>query len=282
MFDVIDGQSFLRESRIGCPLCGGDNPSRIIPANYGMIASFAYCDDCVLGYQTPRPSESASAAYMDWRWRSGGEYVSDTPAKRRRAAKALSVALNGNPPPASLLDFGAGSGIFVREAIESGIDAVGLEQSEGAIEKAREIGVELVREIPDRKFDMITMWDVIEHLRDPQAVLSLLAPYLADNGVLVVETGNYENWTRVAEGDRWNLYLLDHHFYFTPHSLERVARDAGYSSFQLSQAGRVRPSKRLIYRNFARYLKSGAEYRRALRQWPEHGDINVMVAFLRK
>jgi SAM-dependent methyltransferase len=282
MLDLIDGQSFEREPPIGCPLCASDNPSRIFQAGFGMITSVAYCESCRLAYQSPRPSESASSAYMDWRWRSGDDYVSDSPAKRRRAAQALNIALAAKAAPSSLLDFGAGSAIFVREAIARGIRAVGVEQSEGAIEKASEIGIELVREIPEGKFDMITMWDVIEHLRDPQAILRTLAPHLADDGVLVVETGNYESWARCAEGDSWNLYLLDHHFYFTPYSLERLATGAGFSTFELSEAGRMHPSMRLIYRRPWRYLTSQLEYWRARRRWPEHGDINVMVAYLRK
>src|SRR5687768_17235346 len=90
---------------------------------------------------------------------------------------------------------------------------------------------------------MITMWDVVEHLREPKEVLSFLRPHLNPDGVLVMETGNYENWLRLAEGDKWSLYLLDHHFYFTPHSLESVAHDAGYSSFRLTDAGKTMPAK---------------------------------------
>ena len=98
----------------------------------------------------------------------------------------------------------------------------------------------------------------------------------------MVENGNYESWPRCAHGDSWNLYLLDHHYYFTPHSLERIARRAGYSSFQLSNSGKMHPSMRLIYKRPLHYLTSLLEYWRAPRRWPKHGNICVMVAFLRK
>lgn len=282
MRDVIDGVVFDREPPIGCPQCGKANESRIIAAHYGMFASLAHCDGCRLGYQSPRPSDEASVAYMNWRWSSGDGYVSDTPAKRRSAQKALRLALKANPKPVSLLDFGAGGGTFVREAKEFGIDAVGVERSQSAIDNGRSIGVELVDTIPNRKFEMITMWDVVEHLRDPVSVLSMLKSHLTDNGVLIVETGNYENWYRIAEGDRWNLYLLDHHYYFTPASLERSARDAGFSSFELSDAGKIAPSPRLAYKRPRHFLRSYMEYWKALNRWPQHGAINVMVAFLRQ
>lgn len=122
------------------------------------------------------------------------------------------------------------------------------------------------------------MWDVVEHLRDPSAVLAMLRRYLAPGGLLVLETGNYENWLREAEGDDWSLYLLDHHFYFTPSSLEKVTKAAGYSSFEVMDAGRITPPKRWIINRPIRYLSAWGHYVRAKRRWPEHGDINVMIA----
>ncbi len=279
MVDVIDGASFPRLEPIACPLCGKSNPARVIPARFGMLTSVAECPPCRLAYQTPRPSEEASRAYMNWRWSSGDSYVTDSENKRRAARAKLEHVQEVRPLPGRLLDFGAGSGAFVRASLDAGWQAIGVEQSEAAIARAREYyGVELQATLPDEEFDVITMWDVVEHLRDPLTVLRLLHDRLRREGVLLLETGNYENWRRILEGERWSLYLLDHHFYFSPHSLETVVTRAGFSAFRVLDVDHSAPSLRRSLTRPRWGLRAWQTYLASKRAWPEHGDINVMVA----
>ena len=279
MVDVINGAAYPREAPIACPLCGQVNDPRPIPARFDMQTSVAECVPCRLAYQTPRPSEEASRAHMDWRWSSGDRYVTDSESKRRAAREKLRHVEAVCPARGRLLDFGAGSGAFVRASLDGGWDATGVEQSASAVVRAREYyGVELLNGIPDDRFDVITMWDVVEHLRDPVAVLRLLHARLAQNGVLLVETGNYENWRRLLEGDRWGLYLLDHHFYFTPHSLQTATLRAGFSALDVLDFDHSAPSLSRTLKRPLWGLRAWRAYRGAREEWPRHGDINVMVA----
>ena len=279
MIDNINGVAYPRQDPIPCPLCGRVNQPRPIPARFGMQTSVAECLPCRLAYQTPRPSDEASRAYMNWRWSSGDRYVTDSESKRRAAREKLRQVEAVCLEPGRLLDFGAGSGAFVRVSIDGGWDAVGVEQSESAIERAKTYyGISLLDTLPDDRFDAITMWDVVEHLRDPVAVLRLLHDRLGKNGVLFMETGNYENWRRVLEGDRWGLYLLDHHFYFTPHSLEAATARAGFSAFSLLDIDHSAPSLRRTLTRPRWGMRAWRAYRNAQKAWPGHGDINVMVA----
>jgi hypothetical protein len=125
------------------------------------------------------------------------------------------------------------------------------------------------------------MWDVVEHLRDPVAVLHLLRDRLGEDGVLFIETANYENWRRIVEGDRWGLYLFDHHFYFTPHSLESATERAGFSAFSVLDVHHSAPSLRQTLTRPRWGMRAWRAYRNAKKTWPEHGDINVMVAIAR-
>jgi 2-polyprenyl-3-methyl-5-hydroxy-6-metoxy-1,4-benzoquinol methylase len=77
--------------------------------------------------------------------------------------------------PGRLLDVGAATGFFVEQAREVGWDAVGVEPSEWAAAYARnELGVEVrtgtleAMRFPDGTFDVVTLWEVIEHLPDPR------------------------------------------------------------------------------------------------------------------
>ncbi len=279
MVDVIEGRSFPRESPIDCPLCGAHNAARVIDARYGMKASVAECKPCRLAYQTPRPTDEASQAYMNMRWSSADRYVADAERKLGGARKKAVIARKAAPNARTLLDFGAGSGAFVAAARAQGFEAVGVERSEAARARAMDFyGVELLGAVPDGStFDVITLWDVVEHLRDPVGLLAWLRDHIIPGGVMILETGNYENWLRLLKGDRWGLYLLDHQFYFTPESLEEVTRRAGFSGFRVTKRNRHEPEA-LTTDSTARDRRRRAVFDEAVARWPKHGAINVMIA----
>lgn len=197
----------------------------------------------------------------------------------RRAMKQIAHVRQLVDQPMSLMDFGAGSGSFVRAAIDQGWEATGVERSTAARERAKQFyGVELVERIDEnQRFDVITMWDVVEHLRDPREVLSMLLGHLSPNGILFIETGNYENWQRVVERDKWGLYLFDHQFYFSPSSLQQVMQSAGFNGFRLLDCNHARPRVLKNLLRPAKAARSWMEWMRAKSKWPEHGDMDVMI-----
>lgn len=281
--DHIDGKAFVRTETVPCLLCGRSHPSRVIRARFGMTAMVAECVDCRLAYQTPRPSQEACIAYMDWRWSSTGGYVTDNARKRDVARRQMAIVSARNPSPGHLLDFGAGSGTFVKAALDAGWQAAGVEHSPVAVQKARDYyGVDLSMEIPDATFDVITLWDVIEHLKDPLSLLTCLHDSLKPGGTLIVETGNYESWMRIAKGDQWGLYLLDHHYYFSPASLEETLRRAGFVDFQLLPTKPVRPQWRTILRRPLKTIRSWRTWKQARRIWPDHADTHEMIAAVKR
>lgn len=282
MVDVIEGIPYPRLDAIGCPLCGRPCAPVRFAARYGMQTSVAQCSQCRLAYQTPRPSEAASRAYMNWRWSSTGRYVTDSPGKRRSAQRKLQQLRSILPQPGRLLDFGAGSGVFVRACLDEGIDATGVEQSASAIARACEFyDVRLLESLPDTRFDAITLWDVVEHLRDPVALLGELRGRLGADGALFMTTGNYENWRRIADRERWGLYLLDHHYYFTPESLAATARRAGFTRFRLVDGKHSAPPLGRCLKRPGWGLRAWRAWFEARRAWPAHGDINIMMAVAR-
>ncbi|MCB1683622.1 MAG: hypothetical protein KDI31_04025, partial [Pseudomonadales bacterium] len=101
------------------------------------------------------------------------------------------------------------------------------------------------------------------------------------DGVLIMETGNYHNWRRVLEGDQWGLYLLDHHFYFTPDSLRQTVLRAGFSTLELLDVNHVRPPLRRLLTRPGWSVRAWRAYRQARQRWPVHGDINVMIVSVR-
>ncbi len=244
----------------------------------------AECPECRIAYQTPRPALEASLAYMEMRWRSHDDYVANSSQQRARAQKQLAL-VNGIVARGSrLLDFGAGTGAFVRVACESGWETVGVERSQVAVERARqENGVELHSELPtsEATLDVITLWDVIEHLRDPIRVVESLRAHLRPGGWMIFETGNWESWNRLAAADAWALYLFDHQYYFSPDSLEKVLDLAGLTNFKLLPAGQCPSPSPPQLGGDLNLTKHWLAYQRGLMLWPHHSAIDIMVAAAR-
>jgi SAM-dependent methyltransferase len=282
--DVIGDARFVRHEEVGCPLCGEMRPSRRISARFGMNAYVAECLPCRVAFQTPRPSPDATLAYMNGRWQSSDDYVANVDDQRRRASKQIELVKRYVREPRRLLDVGAGAGSFVRAALDQEWNAVGIERSGAAISRAKQFyEVDLLSEVPPEQFDVITLWDVIEHLRDPQEFLMMLQEHLTEDGYLFVETGNLESWLRAFLGDEWHLYLFDHHYYFSPSSLQEILRRAGYDWCSLVDCNRVHPSLHpaRILRHPVRSAKAWRAWAATRARW-SHSDISVMVVVARK
>ncbi len=276
--DIICGKEYHRTDIIRCPLCDRQHQSRMFNVQYGMKVMVAECPSCRLAYQTPRPSVEACQAYMDMRWNSSDSYVKDTEGQRQRAKRQMQYVNKLFAKTGKLLDFGAGIGTFVQIAAIQGWQATGIERSSSAITRAREENqVELCQEIPDAKYDVITLWDVMEHLHNPAETFMYLKKFLRPGGYLIMETVNWESWLRLALGDKWNLYLFDHHFYFSPPSLAELLARCGLHNFMLLNTKPVPPVFRmLLHIGLNRSAYSG--YWQAKKLWPGHYAYNVMTA----
>ncbi|MEM3765643.1 MAG: class I SAM-dependent methyltransferase [Candidatus Bathyarchaeia archaeon] len=118
-----------------------------------------------------------------------------------------------------LLDVGCALGYFVKLALNEGFDAYGVDFSEYAIKQARKLvgqrvkRADVEKEIPfqENSFDIITAWDLLEHLRDPYAFLRRIAKFLKKDGFLFVSTLNYGSLMSKIMKDRWSFITPGYH-----------------------------------------------------------------------
>ncbi len=74
------------------------------------------------------------------------------------------------------------------------------------------------------------MSSFLEHERHPLRLLKQLATVLTSDGVIVLKVPNFACWNRVIRGGKWcGFRYPDHVNYFTPATLQRLAREAGYT-----------------------------------------------------
>ncbi|MBW3623995.1 MAG: class I SAM-dependent methyltransferase [Armatimonadetes bacterium] len=234
-----------------CPFCGGQMLSRFIAGNgesHGnQQVSVIECQTCVFAWQWPlRRTTVESVQHYDNRYgnaEQGGCNYFHT-SNRVEAAKAQLEFVKGLPggEKKSLLDVGAGLGFFVHEALKAGFDAIGVEPSPKGVEAGNEMlgpgrmFEGSIEDLPsDRSFDVITLWDVIEHVERPRELVRSAVTRLQPGGWLVIETGNYQSVDRLMKGPGWWAYHLEHRWYFAPSVMELLLREEGLNSITHSE-----------------------------------------------
>jgi SAM-dependent methyltransferase len=136
--------------------------------------------------------------------------------------------------PGSVLEVGCGSGVMLAAFRRRGWDVLGIERNdEAAAAGRREQGVEIltggVAGLPaDARFDLIVLFQVLEHLADPVAVLSECARRLAPGGKVVVNVPNFSSWQSRFAGPLWlHLDVPRHLVHYTPETLANTLGRAG-------------------------------------------------------
>lgn len=133
-----------------------------------------------------------------------------------------------------LLEVGAGSGGLVRVALRRGWSVDATEVSRGTLETLRATGASvfagLVEEAgyADGRFDLVASLEVLEHVPAPLAHLQALARVTRAGGLLLLSTPNFDGLSRRRLGMRWRVVDPEHLGYFTPRTLARALREAGY------------------------------------------------------
>lgn len=147
------------------------------------------------------------------------------------------------PAPLDVLEIGCGTGLFLEAAARRGHRAVGIDFSTSAVAEAQARGVrafcggfaELARHVgSDARFDAVAFFHVIEHLPDPGALLSALAPWMRPNARLFLSCPGPRRFTRlIAEqqagaSDFWD-YPPQHVLRWTLPALQAVAARHGWT-----------------------------------------------------
>jgi SAM-dependent methyltransferase len=156
--------------------------------------------------------------------------------------------------PGRLLDLGCGTGLFLSVARRRGWEPFGVDESREATDWARQhfglspwVGAFESFAAEGRRFDVITGWDVIEHSRDPVALLKVARECLAPGGIVALSTPNQRSILDAVAGLLYRatgggitgplekFYIEQHFLYFTPDSLRACLARAGLGVVQLER-----------------------------------------------
>ena len=134
----------------------------------------------------------------------------------------------------TLLDVGCGAGMFPERAIGKGWNAMGTEFGDEAVRKCRARGIRVWQGPLDPSdhvpgsFDVITSFEVLEHVEHPREEIMHMAQLLRPGGLVYITTPNFRSFSRTIAKGQWNVVSYPEHLnYFDRRSLDRMLREAG-------------------------------------------------------
>lgn len=229
-----------------CNLCGSDESKLIFPStvnssvevadfvstntDYGRYHNIVQCRDCGLLYMNPR-DVGIPDLYGDVE----DEAYLETWEERAITFRSHLDLLKKIKASGKILDVGCYAGIFLDEAKKAGYEVAGIEPSRWASEYTRKkTGAEVWTgtceklSLPVAEFDVVTVWDVVEHFEDPASCFRALNPTLKPGGHILVTTHDIDSRAAKIFGKRYPWLMRFHLFHFSPKTLSEMLRRCGF------------------------------------------------------
>lgn len=241
-----------------CPCCGRTGrhrpwwtiPDRLFfPDRYFTLVR---CVDCGFVYLNPRPD----ATEIERHYPAEGYSVPEVPDEIPPAFRWRLRQIEARRPEGRLLDVGCGNGLFLAYALRSGWDGYGLDNSPGGVQEVQKrlgdrvaLTTLLEAGYPPGSFDIVCLFEVLEHLPDPIDHLREIRRILKPQGWVFLSIPNFASLERWIFGKWWAGLDAPRHFQqFTPESLRYCMETAGLEVAELRSinADRIQAGKRAV------------------------------------
>lgn len=229
-----------------CPVCSGTTFSKDLVCKDYTVSQESFqlvtCSDCSFKFTNPRPEDAVLGNYYK-----SEDYISHSNTKKGMISRLYhmvrSYTLKGKLKLVSsyvsrgtILDYGCGTGMFLNTCQQGGWETFGMEPDSKARKLASEMGLnvyesklELQNANPERKFDAVTLWHVLEHVTDLDATLNYFKSSLKDSGVLIIAVPNYTSFDAQHYKQFWAAYDVPRHLYhFEVNSVSRLLGKFGF------------------------------------------------------
>lgn len=224
-----------------CPNCGSSSATEIFTKKGYVLVK---CSSCGLVRVANPPSEEELKQLYSFEtgYHSNLDHDAVEAGHQTRAEHNYDFLKKYCPRPGRLVDIGCSTGLFLRVAQASGWDVSGVEMSPDSSRVARDrygldvqTGTIADSHFPAKSLDVVTLWDVIEHLPQPGEALEPIREWLADDGVLILETPNIDglfpsmSYKLARRLDHWpHPEPPGHLFQFSKKTLASMLLKAGF------------------------------------------------------
>jgi SAM-dependent methyltransferase len=263
---------------VNCPVCLSNQTLKKGSINrFSPPLTIDYCKKCGSFFQNPPPSDpdqfydegyysgSSAYSYRDER----NKYDFDKYVHFSRLENIKNIITEGK-----LLDIGCSFGGFVKSALVF-YDAYGLDISPFATKSGNHwLGEERLYEgtisdnfasgrFKQNEYQVVTMFEVAEHLLKPREIFSEIFNLLSPKGMLIIQTANFDAWQAKNLGLEYNYFMPGHLVYYTAVGLETMLEELGYKIYKryfptdfslLAKLKKSRGSFKTVF-NYIRWLK---------------------------
>jgi len=233
-----------------CPVCGSSHFEPFLTCKDYTVSGEKFniisCKDCNFKFTNPRPEDSKLGAYYK-----SEEYISHSDTKKGVVSKLYHAVRNYTlkgklklisryVSRGTILDYGCGTGMFLKVCKDNGWGVFGMEPDEGARAIGTKQGLSvdadkqsLHPKIGEKQLDVISLWHVLEHVTDLDSTLSFFNTKLKDTGRLIIAVPNHTSYDAKHYGEFWAAYDVPRHLYhFEPDTISKLLSRFG---FQLEQ-----------------------------------------------
>lgn len=231
-----------------CPLCGGKDFQDYLTCkdHYASQEDFKLtkCSTCGFVLTQDFPAEDSIGSYYNV-----SDYISHSDTRKglfnklyhiarsfALKSKAKTVIKYAAPNSKILLDYGSGTGYFLNKMKSKGWLVTGIEKDEGARDYAKyKFGLnvqshEYIFQISEQQKDTVTMWHVLEHIENLNAVMHQIHVILKDDGTAIIALPNRESLDAEYYKNSWAAYDVPRHlWHFSQKDFEVLANKHNFS-----------------------------------------------------
>ena len=231
-----------------CLICGQTDWEFLYPAKdylHDLEGDFSLweCDECGFVHTMPQLVGEDIEVYYPEDYVADSEDVSQEEKavakwdRERGVARRCNFAIKSTGKSAGkVLDVGCASGNFLKGMQDRGWDAFGVEPSAYASKYANEVlGLDVKHGylvdglFEDDFFDLVMLWDVFEHLEDPETSLEVMRKIIKPGGTLLLSLPNSKSWDRHYFKEAWCGWDVPRHYYaYNPELLQRLVERHGF------------------------------------------------------
>lgn len=223
-------------SEVQTPECNVCNNGNIIFKFSKSGSKLLQCSNCNLVFVFPKPTLKEQ---KDWYEKSYADGVykifGDSTNLRYLVNEQRFQDISHHNLTGNILDIGTSTGIFLDVASKNGLSTFGVEFSSEIVKKINPKhkifngGLEKAG-YPNTFFDTVTMYDVLEHLTDPDLVIQEISRIIKPEGLLVITTPDITSWHARLMGKNWiAIHTIEHLYYFSPKSLKELLEKHGFT-----------------------------------------------------
>lgn len=270
----------MLEKLENCPICNSRQLEEYLQCKdytvSGEIFSISTCTSCKTKFTNPRPAPQEIGRYYESK-----DYISHSNSSSSLIDHVYKIVRNYTlyskykliskyqAEKGTLLDYGCGTGHFLKKMKEKGWGTIGIEPNEQARTLSQKNSIQVHENFEkidvSKKFDAITLWHVLEHVHHPTQILRSLKDKLSENGMMYVAVPNEASYDALTYKKYWAAFDVPRHlFHFNQESFKEVVKRSNLSiqevvpmkfdSFYVSMLSEKNKYKR---NNFIQAFKTG-------------------------